>query len=194
MNIDIIINCSDKVLEMCRIATCDAETFVRLHEQLASALDLPLLRINQANSADLLSVSQFYSGELVAYVRKVQYMRNTYFHLQSYKLSSCPLLLAERRHSLTFTLNLVWKVLNNFNKWALHVVNCCSVTAGVMINVSTTICWANLPQKSYLVDVYLKLLLPSGFISNMLSYIKPELQAVHTIFHLQHHAPSAFED
>lgn len=39
--------------------------------QLASALDLPLLRINQANSADLLSVSQFYSGELVAYVRKV---------------------------------------------------------------------------------------------------------------------------
>uniref|UniRef100_A0A3Q3NNN0 WASH complex subunit 5 n=1 Tax=Mastacembelus armatus TaxID=205130 RepID=A0A3Q3NNN0_9TELE len=39
--------------------------------KLASALDLPLLRINQANSADLLSVSQFYSGELVSYVRKV---------------------------------------------------------------------------------------------------------------------------
>uniref|UniRef100_A0A3Q2YBW3 WASH complex subunit 5 n=1 Tax=Hippocampus comes TaxID=109280 RepID=A0A3Q2YBW3_HIPCM len=39
--------------------------------KLASALDLPLLRINQVNSADLLSVSQFYSGELVAYVRKV---------------------------------------------------------------------------------------------------------------------------
>lgn len=45
--------------------------WVRSCEQLASALDLPLLRINQANSADLLSVSQFYSGELVAYVRKV---------------------------------------------------------------------------------------------------------------------------
>ena len=43
----------------------------RLCVQLASALDLPLLRINQANSPDLLSVSQFYSGELVAYVRKV---------------------------------------------------------------------------------------------------------------------------
>uniref|UniRef100_A0AAZ3PJR4 WASH complex subunit 5 n=1 Tax=Oncorhynchus tshawytscha TaxID=74940 RepID=A0AAZ3PJR4_ONCTS len=39
--------------------------------KLASALDLPLLRINQANSPDLLSVSQFYSGELVTYVRKV---------------------------------------------------------------------------------------------------------------------------
>uniref|UniRef100_A0AAY4BXP5 WASH complex subunit 5 n=1 Tax=Denticeps clupeoides TaxID=299321 RepID=A0AAY4BXP5_9TELE len=39
--------------------------------KLASALDLPLLRINQANSPDLLSVSQYYSGELVAYVRKV---------------------------------------------------------------------------------------------------------------------------
>ncbi|XP_038666102.1 WASH complex subunit 5 isoform X2 [Scyliorhinus canicula] len=39
--------------------------------KLASALDLPLMRINQANSTDLLSVSQYYSGELVAYVRKV---------------------------------------------------------------------------------------------------------------------------
>ncbi|XP_043922537.1 WASH complex subunit 5 [Protopterus annectens] len=39
--------------------------------KLASALDLPLLRINQANSPDLLSVSEFYSGELVSYVRKV---------------------------------------------------------------------------------------------------------------------------
>ena len=39
--------------------------------KLASALDLPLVRINQANSPDLISVSQFYSSELVAYVRKV---------------------------------------------------------------------------------------------------------------------------
>lgn len=39
--------------------------------QLASALDLPLMRINQANSPDLGSVSQYYSSELVAYVRKV---------------------------------------------------------------------------------------------------------------------------
>eukprot|EP00051_Salpingoeca_urceolata_P033878 m.22586 g.22586 ORF g.22586 m.22586 type:complete len:1163 (-) comp6876_c0_seq1:95-3583(-) len=39
--------------------------------KLASALDLPLVRIGQANSPDLLSVSEYYSGELVAYVRKV---------------------------------------------------------------------------------------------------------------------------
>lgn len=39
--------------------------------KLATALDLPLLRINQANSADLVSVSQYYSNELVNYVRKV---------------------------------------------------------------------------------------------------------------------------
>ncbi|XP_055343798.1 WASH complex subunit 5-like [Paramacrobiotus metropolitanus] len=39
--------------------------------KMASAMDLPLLRINQANSNDLESVSQYYSGELVAYVRKV---------------------------------------------------------------------------------------------------------------------------
>ena len=48
---------------------------VCLCNQLASALDLPLLRINQANSADLLSVSQFYSGELVSYVRKVNHVK-----------------------------------------------------------------------------------------------------------------------
>lgn len=39
--------------------------------KLATALDLPLLRINQANSPDLESVSQYYSTELVQYVRKV---------------------------------------------------------------------------------------------------------------------------
>lgn len=39
--------------------------------KLASALDLPLLRINQAGSSDLVKVSQFYSSELVLYVRKV---------------------------------------------------------------------------------------------------------------------------
>lgn len=39
--------------------------------KLASALDLPLLRINQAGSPDLMSVSQYYSNELVSYVRKV---------------------------------------------------------------------------------------------------------------------------
>lgn len=35
-------------------------------------MDLPLVRIGQANSPDLVSVSQYYSGELVAYVRKVR--------------------------------------------------------------------------------------------------------------------------
>lgn len=54
-------------------------------DQLASALDLPLLRINQANSADLLSVSQFYSGELVSYVRKVVYDVIFSASLSSYK-------------------------------------------------------------------------------------------------------------
>ena len=39
--------------------------------KLASALDLPLLRISQAASPDLVSVSQYYSSELVGYVRKV---------------------------------------------------------------------------------------------------------------------------
>ncbi|XP_059147627.1 WASH complex subunit 5-like isoform X2 [Physella acuta] len=50
--------------------------------KMASALDLPLLRINQANSQDLMSVSQYYSGELVAYVRKVlQIIPQTMFSL-----------------------------------------------------------------------------------------------------------------
>lgn len=41
---------------------------------MASALELPLVRIGQANSPDLVSVSQYYSGVLVAYVRKVIYL------------------------------------------------------------------------------------------------------------------------
>ena len=44
--------------------------------QLASAMDLPLLRISEAGSPDLMSVSQYYSGELVAYVRKVLQVKN----------------------------------------------------------------------------------------------------------------------
>ena len=38
---------------------------------MASALDLPLVRISGAKSKDLGSVSAYYSRELVAYVRKV---------------------------------------------------------------------------------------------------------------------------
>lgn len=50
--------------------------------KMASALDLPLMRINQANSPDLMSVSQYYSGELVSYVRKVlQIIPQTMFSL-----------------------------------------------------------------------------------------------------------------
>lgn len=39
--------------------------------KLASALEIPLLRINQARSEDLVSVSQYFSSELEIYVRKV---------------------------------------------------------------------------------------------------------------------------
>ena len=39
--------------------------------KLASALEIPLLRINQAHSDDFVSVSQYYSSELEIYVRKV---------------------------------------------------------------------------------------------------------------------------
>jgi WASH complex subunit strumpellin len=38
---------------------------------MASALEMPLLRINQARSADLASVSQYYSRELESYARRV---------------------------------------------------------------------------------------------------------------------------
>lgn len=38
---------------------------------MASVLEMPLLRINQAKSADLASVSQYYSRELESYARRV---------------------------------------------------------------------------------------------------------------------------
>ena len=39
--------------------------------KLSSILDVPLTRINEIASADLVSVSQFYSGELVSFMRRV---------------------------------------------------------------------------------------------------------------------------
>ncbi|XP_026499118.1 WASH complex subunit 5 [Vanessa tameamea] len=39
--------------------------------KLASAMEIPLLRINQAQSDDLISVSQYYSSELIRYIQKV---------------------------------------------------------------------------------------------------------------------------
>ncbi|CAK1556303.1 unnamed protein product [Leptosia nina] len=39
--------------------------------KLASAMEIPLLRINQAESEDLVSVSQYYSSELIKYIQKV---------------------------------------------------------------------------------------------------------------------------
>ncbi|XP_013190623.2 WASH complex subunit 5 [Amyelois transitella] len=39
--------------------------------KLASAMEIPLLRINQAGSQDLVSVSQYYSSELIKYIQRV---------------------------------------------------------------------------------------------------------------------------
>ncbi|XP_062506598.1 WASH complex subunit 5-like [Corticium candelabrum] len=66
--------------------------------KMASGLDLPCVRISQANSPDLVSVSQYYSGELVAYVRKVlQIIPESMFELldkvislQTFKMKELP--------------------------------------------------------------------------------------------------------
>lgn len=50
--------------------------------QMASALETPLLRVNQARSADLSSVSQYYSRQLESYARRVlQIIPETVFGL-----------------------------------------------------------------------------------------------------------------
>ena len=50
--------------------------------QLASAMERPVLRISQARSKDLVSVSQYFSSELVSYVRRVlQIIPETMFRL-----------------------------------------------------------------------------------------------------------------
>ncbi|KAK6645588.1 hypothetical protein RUM43_001868 [Polyplax serrata] len=66
--------------------------------KMASALEIPLLRINQARSPDLVSVSQYYSNELVAYLRKVLHIiPETMFEimakiaqLQTYEIKEVP--------------------------------------------------------------------------------------------------------
>ncbi len=72
---------------------------------MAFALDLPLLRITQANSADFSSVTQYYSRELVSYVRKVlQIIPTSMFNLlariisiQTNKLKEVPTLLDKEK-------------------------------------------------------------------------------------------------
>lgn len=52
--------------------------------KLASALEIPLMRINQAKSEDLISVSNYYSTELANYMRKVlQIIPETMFNLMA---------------------------------------------------------------------------------------------------------------
>uniref|UniRef100_A0A6A7FVW9 Strumpellin n=1 Tax=Hirondellea gigas TaxID=1518452 RepID=A0A6A7FVW9_9CRUS len=63
----------------------DAGEVVRLRAvflKLSSGLELPLLRITQARSQDVMSVSSFYSRQLVAYIRRVlQIIPETMFSL-----------------------------------------------------------------------------------------------------------------
>jgi WASH complex subunit strumpellin len=73
--------------------------------KLAFALDLPLVRITQANSNDFMSVNEFYSDELVSYVRKVlQIIPKSMFGLlaeiisiQTSKLREVPTLLDKEK-------------------------------------------------------------------------------------------------
>jgi WASH complex subunit strumpellin len=73
--------------------------------KLAFALDLPLVRITQSNSPDFSSVTQYYSLELVSYVRKVlQIIPLSMFNLlariisiQTDKLKEVPTLLEKER-------------------------------------------------------------------------------------------------
>ncbi|KAJ5073715.1 wash complex subunit strumpellin [Anaeramoeba ignava] len=54
--------------------TRDPDSVIKLRStflKLSSILDLPLSRINQSKSTDFVSVSQYYSSELVGYVQKV---------------------------------------------------------------------------------------------------------------------------
>lgn len=59
---------------MHRLIKADPSYIVMLRStflKLSSILDLPLVRINQASSPDLVSVSEYYSGQLVGFVRRV---------------------------------------------------------------------------------------------------------------------------
>lgn len=68
-------------------------------------MEIPLLRINQAHSADLMSVSQYYSGELVAYVRRVLHiipesmfgLMSKIVHLQTDVIKELPTRLEKER-------------------------------------------------------------------------------------------------
>lgn len=73
----------------------------------------------------------------------------------------------------------------------------CVVTAAVMLNVSGTICLANISQKNYLGNVCLRSLLPSGIISPTpcgfvlygCSHLRYTRCFVCDVYHLTKHIP-----
>ena len=95
-------------IEMQRLIKQKPSIVIKLRStflKLAFALDLPLVRITQANSSDFTSVTQYYSRELVLYVRKVlQIIPLSMFNLlaeiisiQTNKLREVPTLLDKEK-------------------------------------------------------------------------------------------------
>ena len=107
--------------------------------KLVSILDSPLVRINQANSPDLHSVSQYYSSELVAYVRRVlQVIPENMFailfevvQLQAHELAQLPV-------KVVRTELREWSQLDARHRLARHTHRVSVLTEGVL-NMHTTL-------------------------------------------------------
>lgn len=121
--------------------------------KLAFALDLPLVRITQSNSPDFSSVTQYYSLELVSYVRKVlQIIPLSMFNLlariiqiQTDKLKEVPTLLEKERLKEFSQLDLRYEIANYTYLISLY-------TQGILQLKSTEIGCITINSKQLLED------------------------------------------
>ncbi len=139
--------------------------------KLAFALDLPLLRITQANSSDFTSVTQYYSSEMVAYVRKVlQIIPLSMFNLlaeiisiQTNKLKEVPTLLDKEKLKDFSQLDLRYQIAKLTYSISLY-------TEGILQMKSAQIGCVTVDSKQLLEDGIRKELVISKFFQQLENY------------------------
>lgn len=121
--------------------------------KLASALEIPLLRINQAQSEDLLSVSQYYSSQLENFVRKViQVIPKTIFDIVAKIIEHMTTSIKELPTRLDKSKLRDYAQLNERYTVAKHTYSISVLTEGVLMMRTTWVGVIELDPKRLLED------------------------------------------
>jgi len=138
--------------------------------KLASILQIPLIRIDEANSPDLVSVSQYYSGELVKFVRLVlEVVPKSMFeilakiiNIQTKKLKEIPSKVDINK------LREEYAQLGDRQKLAQHTYAVSVFTRGILAMETTLVGVVQIDPKQLLEDGIRKVCLTGYFFTNLI--------------------------